>query len=107
MRALNRIGYKGPLSIEWEDSGMNREHGAKEACEFVKRVNFKPSVEAAAARPADAFEAAVSDLARFHARWPLQLRALVTARHPPEAAIDLLVKPVSGIKTVVSFERRS
>ena len=43
IRTLNQIGYNGPLSVEWEDSGMNREHGAKEACEFVKRVDFKPS----------------------------------------------------------------
>ena len=43
VRALNRIGYQGPLSVEWEDSGMDREQGAQEACEFVKRVDFKPS----------------------------------------------------------------
>ena len=43
IRALNRIGYDGPLSVEWEDSGMDREHGAKEACQFVKEVDFKPS----------------------------------------------------------------
>jgi sugar phosphate isomerase/epimerase len=43
IRALNRIGYDGPLSVEWEDCGMDREHGAKEACEFVKKVDFKPS----------------------------------------------------------------
>jgi len=43
IRALNRIGYDGPLSVEWEDSGMDREHGAKEACQFVKKVDFKPS----------------------------------------------------------------
>ncbi len=43
IRALNKIGYTGPLSVEWEDSGMDREHGAKEACEFVKKVDFKPS----------------------------------------------------------------
>ncbi len=43
IRTLNQIGYSGPLSVEWEDSGMEREHGAKEACEFVKRVDFKPS----------------------------------------------------------------
>jgi sugar phosphate isomerase/epimerase len=43
IRTLNRIGYDGPLSVEWEDSGMDREHGAKEACEFVKRIDFKPS----------------------------------------------------------------
>ena len=43
VRALNRIGYAGPLSVEWEDSGMDREHGAREACEFVRNVDFEPS----------------------------------------------------------------
>ncbi len=43
IRTLNKIGYNGPLSVEWEDSGMDREHGAKEACNFVKRTDFKPS----------------------------------------------------------------
>jgi sugar phosphate isomerase/epimerase len=43
IRTLNRIGYTGPLSVEWEDCGMNREHGAKEACEFVKKADFAPS----------------------------------------------------------------
>ena len=43
MRALNAIRYDGPLSVEWEDSGMDREHGAAEACTFVKRVDFPPS----------------------------------------------------------------
>ncbi|MCK5843256.1 MAG: sugar phosphate isomerase/epimerase, partial [Victivallales bacterium] len=43
IRALNRINYQGPLSVEWEDGGMDREHGAKEACEFVRKVDFKPS----------------------------------------------------------------
>jgi sugar phosphate isomerase/epimerase len=43
IRALNRIGYKGPLSVEWEDSGMDREFGAKEAVDFVKRMDFPPS----------------------------------------------------------------
>jgi len=43
IRALNRIGYKGPLSVEWEDSGMDREHGAREACEFVRKTDFPPS----------------------------------------------------------------
>jgi sugar phosphate isomerase/epimerase len=43
IRTLNDIGYNGPLSVEWEDSRMDREHGAKEACEFVKKVDFKPS----------------------------------------------------------------
>lgn len=43
IRALNRINYKGPLSVEWEDSGMDRDHGAEEACEYVRQVDFDPS----------------------------------------------------------------
>ena len=43
IRSLNRIDYQGPLSVEWEDSGMAREHGARESCEFVKNVDFEPS----------------------------------------------------------------
>jgi sugar phosphate isomerase/epimerase len=43
IRALNQVGYKGPLSVEWEDSGMDREHGATEAAAFVKRLDFKSS----------------------------------------------------------------
>lgn len=43
IRALNRIGYRGPLSVEWEDSGMDREHGATEAAAFVKNIDFPPS----------------------------------------------------------------
>ncbi len=42
-RALNRIGYQGPLSIEWEDSGMDREWGAQDAIAFVRRTDFAPS----------------------------------------------------------------
>lgn len=40
IRALNRIGYDGPLSIEWEDSGMDREFGARESCAWVKKSDF-------------------------------------------------------------------
>jgi sugar phosphate isomerase/epimerase len=43
VRALNRIGYQGPLSIEWEDSGMDREWGAPDALAFVRRADFAPS----------------------------------------------------------------
>jgi sugar phosphate isomerase/epimerase len=43
IRALNRSGYQGPLSVEWEDSGMDREHGARESCEFVRQIDFAPS----------------------------------------------------------------
>jgi len=41
--ALNDIGYGGPLSVEWEDSRMDREHGAAEAARFVRQLDFKPS----------------------------------------------------------------
>ncbi|MFW6371251.1 MAG: sugar phosphate isomerase/epimerase family protein, partial [Bacteroidota bacterium] len=43
IRALNDIGYQGPLSIEWEDSGMDREAGATESCTFTKNIDFEPS----------------------------------------------------------------
>ena len=43
IRALNFINYQGPLSVEWEDSGMDREHGAAESAAFVKNIDFKPS----------------------------------------------------------------
>jgi sugar phosphate isomerase/epimerase len=43
IRALNHVNYQGPLSVEWEDSGMDREHGAEEACQFVRDLDFKPS----------------------------------------------------------------
>jgi sugar phosphate isomerase/epimerase len=43
IRALNDINYAGPLSVEWEDARMDREHGAREACEFVKKLDFTPA----------------------------------------------------------------
>ena len=43
IRALNRVGYDGPLSIEWEDSGMDRDWGAPDALAFVRRTDFAPS----------------------------------------------------------------
>jgi sugar phosphate isomerase/epimerase len=43
IRALNQIGYQGPLSVEWEDIGMNRENGAAEAAAFLRRLDFTPS----------------------------------------------------------------
>ncbi|MGE4564877.1 MAG: sugar phosphate isomerase/epimerase family protein [Victivallaceae bacterium] len=43
IRALNRAGYAGPLSVEWEDCGMDREYGAADACRFVRSIDFKPS----------------------------------------------------------------
>lgn len=44
--ALNDVGYDGPLSVEWEDTRMDREQGAPEACTFIKRADFTPSKEA-------------------------------------------------------------
>ena len=43
IRVLNQKGYTGPLSIEWEDSGMERVFGGTEACEFTKQINFSAS----------------------------------------------------------------
>lgn len=43
IRGLNVINYTGPLSVEWEDSGMDREYGAKEALEFCRNLDFPPS----------------------------------------------------------------
>ena len=43
IRVLNKVGYKGPLSVEWEDSGMEREYGATEAAAFVRKIDFESS----------------------------------------------------------------
>lgn len=43
VRALNTIGYQGPLSVEWEDCGMDREYGAADAAQFLHRIDFQPS----------------------------------------------------------------
>ncbi|WP_040884590.1 sugar phosphate isomerase/epimerase [Janibacter sp. HTCC2649] len=51
-RTLGAIGYAGPISIEWEDAGMDRLVGAAEAVGFVRRLAFEP--------PATAFDAAFS-----------------------------------------------
>ncbi|WP_299052398.1 sugar phosphate isomerase/epimerase family protein [uncultured Nocardioides sp.] len=49
-RALARIGYDGPISVEWEDAGMDRLQGAEEALAFLKRFDFE--------LPAASFDAA-------------------------------------------------
>jgi sugar phosphate isomerase/epimerase len=51
--ALNDVGYRGPLSVEWEDVRMDRVHGATEAAAFVRRLDFPPSTIA--------FDAAFAD----------------------------------------------
>lgn len=43
-RVLNAIGYEGPLSVEWEDAGMDRLVGAPEALGFVRKLSsYRPS----------------------------------------------------------------
>jgi sugar phosphate isomerase/epimerase len=51
-RALHHIGYAGPISIEWEDAGMDRLHGAPEALRYVREQLFDP--------PTASFDAAFS-----------------------------------------------
>ena len=46
VRTLQAIGYRGPFSVEWEDPFMDREHGAAEACKFVRALDFPPSSRA-------------------------------------------------------------
>jgi len=48
IRGLNEIGYAGPLSVEWKDTGMAPEYGAEDACKFVKRLDFEPGPAAPA-----------------------------------------------------------
>jgi sugar phosphate isomerase/epimerase len=52
-RALESIGYAGPISIEWEDAGMDRLHGAKEAIGFIRSLLWE--------RPTASFDAAFSN----------------------------------------------
>jgi sugar phosphate isomerase/epimerase len=50
-RMLNHLGYAGPISIEWEDAGMDRLDGAPEALNFIRTLN-------AITAPTAAFDAA-------------------------------------------------
>jgi sugar phosphate isomerase/epimerase len=43
LRLLNAIGYQGPISVEWEDAGMDRNEGAKASLEFLRGLDFTPS----------------------------------------------------------------
>ncbi|WP_194908170.1 sugar phosphate isomerase/epimerase family protein [Catenulispora rubra] len=52
-RMLNSIGYDGPISVEWEDAGMDRLVGAPEALAFVRGL-------AAIEPPRASFDAAFS-----------------------------------------------
>lgn len=83
-------GRKGPIEI---DANLIMRNLVLENQLVFGTVNAGP----------DAFQAAVDDLARFHARWPRQLGALITGRYTPETFAELLSGPPSGIKRVVSF----
>ena len=52
-RMLNHIGYAGPISVEWEDAGMDRLRGAPEALAFVRTQMWDP--------PSAAFDAAFAN----------------------------------------------
>ncbi|RFA23234.1 sugar phosphate isomerase/epimerase family protein [Subtercola boreus] len=58
-RMLNAINYTGPLSVEWEDGGMDRLRGAPEALNFVRSFAFES--------PTKAFDAAFSSRANHTA----------------------------------------
>ena len=51
-RMLTVIGYQGTISIEWEDAGMDRLHGAREAVGYIRSQLFEA--------PTTAFDAAFS-----------------------------------------------
>ena len=46
IRELNDMGYGGPLSVEWEDTGMERDFGAAQSLKFIKNIDFQPSTVA-------------------------------------------------------------
>ena len=43
IRALNAVGYHGALAVEFSDRDMDREHGAMEACAFIRKLDFVPA----------------------------------------------------------------
>jgi sugar phosphate isomerase/epimerase len=52
-RALEAINYSGPISIEWEDAGMDRMHGAPEAVTYIRSLLWP--------KPTARFDAAFSN----------------------------------------------
>lgn len=52
-RMLNTIGYDGPISVEWEDAGMDRLIGGPESLAFIRKM-------CAIEPPTSAFDAAFS-----------------------------------------------
>ncbi len=47
---LRSLSYEGPISVEWEDAGMDRLAGAPEALAHLERFGLPP--------PAASFDAA-------------------------------------------------
>ena len=104
IRMLNAIGYDGPISIEWEDAGMDRLIGAPEALELIRRLsNISP--------PEAAFDAAFSSKTRLSAPRLSAPRARATAglicrawleRHGPSGAGG-----ASGVATALGSSLRS
>ncbi len=99
--ALNDVGYRGPLSVEWEDGRMDRVHGATEAAAFVRKLDFTPN--------AAAFDAAFSQktsLSRnFYVHSKRKLRygmvgggrgAFIGAVHRMAADLDGQMELVAG-----------
>ena len=43
------------------------------------------------------------DLAKFEARWPEQVRALITGHYPPEKITEVLAGEKGAIKDVIRF----
>jgi len=58
---MNDTGYRGPLSVEWEDGRMDRVHGATESCAFVRQLDFTPNQAA--------FDAAFSRRNKFRPQF--------------------------------------
>ena len=54
IRTLDRIGYDGPLSVEWEDEGMDRRQGAAESIDYLESMDIIPP-------SGEAFDAAFSE----------------------------------------------
>jgi threonine dehydrogenase-like Zn-dependent dehydrogenase len=56
---------------------------------------------------APAFDHAIADLGKFNARWPKEVRALITGRFPPENIGDVLSGGKDAIKAVIQFNKPS
>jgi hypothetical protein len=75
-----------------------------EGAALLKQLVFSNQVVLGTVNAADTdFDTALEDLGRFQARWPGGLERLITARHPPEAFVQVVSNSSSGIKHVITF----